>query len=175
MKKKGQLQLGETIAILTVFFIIIMVLFTFFFRIVKSKVEEGKEIGRELRTVGVVQKILAMPELQCSSINVENSDCIDKLKLDAVSKTLPTGATSSPGNIFTNNPDVYFPILEWSEINVYQIYPNPNDPLPTVWNVYSNELDIFTNKIVTNIPVTIYDPEDRKHAFGRIEIATFSN
>tara|TARA_Y100000310_G_C20614454_1_gene779859 strand:+ start:264 stop:809 length:546 start_codon:yes stop_codon:yes gene_type:complete len=181
MRKKSQMQIGETVAILAVFFIIIMIAFVVFFNITKGQLEEDRDINIEDRSVGIVKIILTMPELQCSSTAVIENACLDRVKLDVVSSSKPDplnpGAITTGGNIFTSNVQEYFSFLGNTKIQVYQIFtriPDNTDPL-TPWILYDNSLEDFSTSIQTNIPINIYDPITKKTNFGYIEITTFSS
>jgi len=73
--KKSQMQIGETVAILAVFFIIMMVTFVFFFRIMKGKLEDEREVSKQLESIEVVKNILNLPEIQCTNSNVIDYAC----------------------------------------------------------------------------------------------------
>ena len=158
--KKSQIQIGETIAVLFVFFILIVIGFVFYISIVKSNVEsEGEELS-QLASIQVVQKVTSMPELQCSQDVVkEEPNCIDVLKLGAAKK------------VISENPAYYFDLFGFGEINVKDIYPNPDSPLV---NIYSNNVQDYKNKFVTNFPVSLYDPIEKTSKFGILTIVTLS-
>ena len=157
MKKKSQIQMGETIAVLFVFFVLIIVSFIFYVRVLKSNIQsEGDELS-QLKSVGIVQRVMFLPEMQCSEDNVIADNCIDILKL------------KSAQDIMSQNEIYYYDLLEYSNISISQIYPSQ-----ATWNVYSRKIEDFTNKFVTNVPVSLYDPATRKYGFGVLTIETLS-
>ena len=153
--KKAQIQIGETIAVLFVFFILIIIGFMFYVKIIKSNIELETEELSQLRSVGISQKITFLPEVQCSEDNIIIDNCIDILKLD------------SAQSIMKKNEIYYYDLLEFSDVSISQIYPNE-----AKWNLYSRKIEDFNSKFVTNVPISLYDPATRKHGFGVLTIET---
>ena len=157
MKRRSQIQIGETIAVLFVFFILVIIGFIFYVSVIKGNLESQKEEASQLRSIAIAQKIMFLPELQCSEDNIIIDNCVDILKL------------KSAQGIMRENELYYYDMLEFSEINISQIYPDEAE-----WGVYSRKTEDFTNKFVTNVPVSLYDPITRKHGFGILTIETMS-
>lgn len=161
MNKKAQIQIGETVAVLFVFFILIAIGFIFYAKVIKSNIESEKEELSQLQSVSIAQKIMFMPELQCSQdIVTEISNCIDKLKLE------------SADDIIKSNELYYFDLLGYSDITISQIY--PSDSEYSNINIYSRKIEDFTNKFVTNVPVSLYKPIDKTYSFGILTIETLT-
>lgn len=157
MYKKSQIQIGETIAVLLVFFVLVVVGFIFYVKIIKGNIELEIEESEQLRSVGITQRVMFLPELQCSEDNIIIENCIDILKLE------------SSQNIMNKFEINYYDLLEFSNISIFEIYPGELQ-----WNIYSRETSDFNNKFVTNVPISLYDPIIRKHKFGVLTIETFS-
>ena len=158
MNKKAQIQIGETIAVLFVFFILVIVGIIFYVRVIKSNLESEKEELSQLNSVGIAQRVMFMPEIQCSQDIVEEiTNCIDILKLE-----------SAP-SIIIQNELYYYDLLEFSDISVSQIYPDD-----ARWILYSRKTSDFKNKFTTNVPISLYDPITRKNGFGVLTIVTLS-
>lgn len=155
MNRKSQIQIGETIAVLFVFFILIIIGFIFYVKVIKSNIEIEAEELSQLRSVGISQKIMFLPEIQCSEDNIVIDNCIDILKLD------------SAQSIMKENEIYYYDLLEFSDVSISQIYPNE-----VKWNLYSRKIEDFKSKFVTNVPISLYDPATRKHGFGILTIET---
>ena len=161
--KKAQVQIGETIAVLFVFFILIIIGFIFYVKVIKGNIETETEELSQLRSVGIAQRVMFLPELQCSEDNIIIDNCVDKLKLD------------SAQNIMKENEIHYFDLLEFSEVSITQIYPDAtNYPNRGKWPIYSRKVVDYKNKFVTNVPISIYDPLTRKNSFGILTIETLS-
>ena len=155
--KRAQIQIGETIAVLFVFFILIIMGFMFYVRVIKGNIDIEKEELSQLRSVGISQRIMFLPEIQCSEDNIIIDNCIDTLKLEYAQ------------SIMRENEIYYYDLLEFSDVNVAQVYPDE-----AKWNIYSRKTEDFSSKFVTNVPVSLYDPNTRKHGFGVLTIETLS-
>ena len=139
----------ETIAILIVFFMLVVFGFIFYTQVMKGSYAVKLEEKTQLRAIELAQKASFLPELQCSEENIIKDDCIDLLKLNAAAA------------IMQNNPIYYYDLLEFSTITIEEIYPETNS-----WILYDRPLEDFKNKISTNIPISIYDPRTKTNTFG---------
>src|SRR3989338_1321069 len=172
--KKSQIQIGETVAVIFVFFILIIIGFVFYARFMKSSIQSEKEELSQLSSIGIAQRIMAMPEMQCSEdIIKEISNCIYLFKLESAETVVND----------EDNQVHYFDLLGFSDIAIKPVYPeasNPNGLLNTLkssYNPYSNPLleagKLKGDKITTNVPVSLYNPVTRKHGFGIMTIETY--
>lgn len=157
MDRKAQIQIGETIAVLFVFFILILVGFIFYIKIIKGNIDSEKEESSQLKSIGVAQRAMFLPELQCSEDNIVVSNCIDILKLVYAK------------NIMSQNEVYYYDILGFSNVTVLQIY-----PAEARWELYSRREETFKSEFITNVPISLYDPATRNSGFGILTIKTSS-
>ena len=157
MKKKSQVQMGETIAVLFVFFIIIVIGLIFYTKVLKGNISTEKGEQSELRSISIVQKVMFLPEVQCSVNGIIQDNCIDILKINYVK------------NAMSQNQIFYYDLLEFSDIKIAQIFPSSKN-----WTLYSRPTDQFQNRYVTNIPISLYDPLARKFGFGIMEVTTYA-
>lgn len=156
MEKRAQIQMAETIAVLFVFFILVVIGFMFYVKVIKGNIELEKEELSQLKSIGIALRVMYLPEVQCSEDNIIIDNCIDILKMDSAQK------------LMTENEIYYYDILEFSDISVTQIYPNS-----VKWNIYSRKTNEFKSKFSTNVPISLYNPNTRKHGFGILTIETF--
>ena len=157
MSKNSQVQIGETIAVLFVFFILIITGFVFYVKVLKNDIESQKGELSQLVSVGIVERVMFLPEVQCSEDNVIKDNCIDTLKLKSAS------------DIMSQNEIYYYDLLGYGNVSVSQIYPDKAS-----WTIYSRSLDNVKSRFVTNIPVPLYDPIKRKYGFGILRVETLS-
>lgn len=156
MNKKSQIQIGETIAVLFVFFILIVIGFMFYGRVILGGIQTQKDESTQLRSVSIAQKAMFLPELQCSEDIVEEiTGCIDILKI------------SSAQDVIGQNTRYYYDLFEFSNITMKQIYPTDN-----YWTIYSRSSKNFESKFVTNIPISLYNPITRRYGFGVLTVET---
>ena len=160
-KKKSQIHMLETIAVLAIFFILVVLGFVFYVKMFKSGSEGEKEETMQLTAIKIAQRASALPELQCSKNNIARANCIDKLKLDAAEKIM-----KSP-----ENEIYYYDLLSFSKITVEEIYPEPKN----TFVIYERALSDYSDKIVTHIPITIFNPNTDENAFGLMNVTVYLN
>jgi hypothetical protein len=149
----SQIKMFETIAILVVFFFIILFGFMFYSRIQESTFQAELEEKSALKTIEMAEKISFLPEIQCSRDNIPEEDCIDLLKLDSAAK------------IINDNSLAYFDIFGYSYIHVDEIYPSSIS-----WSLYNFSKKEDLGKISIPFPVSLYNTIDDKYSFGVLYI-----
>ncbi len=154
--KKAQIQIYETIAVIFIFFLLVAMGFIFYARIFKSNVDIETYESSQKRSIAVAQRLMFLPELQCSEDNIIKDNCVDILKLDAAQK------------VMKQNEVYYYDLLEYSIVNTTQIYPNSQP----AQNLYSRSTQNFKNSFTTFIPVLLSDPMTKSNSFGIITIKT---
>jgi len=161
--KRAQIHMMETIAVLLVFFIMVVIGFVFYVQIIKANIEIEREEARQLQAVEIAQRALFLPELQCSKgKDIIKSDCIDILMLEAF--------IDSDMDIIGENQLYYHDRLGFSEIIVREVYPDASKPQ---WVLYDKHLDEFTDKITTHLPVSLKDPKENKYSFGLMQVSVY--
>jgi hypothetical protein len=140
MKKKSQVKMFETIAILVVFFFLVGFGFIFYTKVKQTTSASELEERTILQSIQIAEKASFMPEIQCSFDN-SPKDCIDIYKLKAVPDVINT------------NKVYYYDIFGYSKISIREIYPGTN-----VWEIYDNPKPNTKGKVSTQFPVSIYDP-----------------
>lgn len=156
--------MGEIVAILVVFFIIVLIGFVVYFSVLRGEIEQRTEEARDIGSVRVVQAVLAMPELQCSDNNVVKEKCVDLLKLNASAECI-IGCSK----IIKDNAASYFDLFGFSEIKIKQVYPTASE-----WTIYDNKLTDSSSKLMTEVPILINNPLERKNTFGVLSIGTYT-
>lgn len=158
--RKSQLKMGETIAIMIIFFFLLVFGFSFYsrFQMVSFQAQHRKNL--DLRSIQVVQRASFLPELQCSFKNIQVDNCFDILKIQEFDRLL------------ASNPSIkadYFDMFESSDIKIRQIYPAG----PT-YTLYSNPLGNFSFNLSTHVPVSLYNATSKQYGFGVIDINLYS-
>lgn len=161
MKKKAQIEMGESIAIIFIFLIFIGFGLIFYMNITKSTSTAKKEETSQLEVVELIQKASFLPELQCSGNSIVTQNCMDIFKLEAGK------------DIINANQIYYFDVFGYSIISVEEIYPVSRN-----WTVYNNSLDdeLMQNtaeKKLTYKPILLYDPVDKLYHFGMLSIGVY--
>lgn len=156
--RKAQIQMGESVGILFIFFILVMFGFVFYMNVMQSSAKSDTEENIQLKAIGIAQKASFLPELQCSEENVRQENCIDLLKLTASASLL------NENNLY------YYDIFEFSNITVKRVFPFDNEQ---EWILYSYIPPNYTSKLSTFIPTSLYDPETKEYDFGVLSVEVY--
>ena len=157
--KKAQLQMIETIAILIVFFMLVVFGLIFYTKVMKGSYTVKLEEKTQLRAIELAQRASFLPELQCSEENIIKDDCIDLLKLEAASAIMAR----------EENKIHYYDLLEFSTITIKEIYPDGSS-----YTIYSRPLIDYKNKISTPVPISLYNPKTKTNAFGIMTVDLYT-
>ena len=160
--KKGQMQMTETIAILFIFFILVLFGIIFYFRYQQSAFQEKQEELLGARAIETTLKALFMPELICSRGEAEPEDnCFDTLKLDSASATIKD-----------HLEEYYFEIFSYANITVHETYPEEK-----MWILYDKPKPDYLRKEPTFFVVTLKDDlagAVPKYGLGYISVEVYS-
>ncbi|MBI4439387.1 hypothetical protein HY638_00275 [Candidatus Woesearchaeota archaeon] len=157
--KKSQMQLGETMAILLVFMVLVGLGFAFYMRVSKASFEKDLKAQEAELSIQKLQTITHLPELACSSEGVITDNCIDVYK---------ASASAGPEGFFTKNRIYYQKILGYSSITLYQMSPSEGSPQV----LYESKKG--SNYNVVFLPVILHDPVENSDYYGLLEIATYT-
>ena len=152
--KHAQIQMMETIAVLLIFFVIVVIGFMFFLKISTSSNTQKIVKDQELESIRVSQTISFLPELQCASKNIVQDNCFDKYKLDAFEN-------------LSDKENIYYPFFYFSEITIDEIYPNEFK-----WVLYNRTR--YSTYFITSIPILLYDPALKVNSFGLLNVKYYT-
>ena len=156
--RKAQLKMFETMAVLVVFFFLLIFGVSFYFVMQRSSYNRQVERNAQLMSVQLSQKISDIPELDCALAGVQIDNCVDKVKLEQFNEILQTESARV----------AYFNILGYSEIYVRTIYPESDRH-----DIYKLEPNSFTSAYMNHIPVLLYDTISKKFSFAVLEVRTY--
>ena len=157
--KRAQVKMGETIAIMFIFFILLIVGAVFYMNLQRTTVYREIQEAYELRAVEISQTISFLPEAQCTESNVIKASCFDLYKLIGLSKV-----TQTPKGL-----NLYSREFGTTTIELIKIYPGGGN-----WTLYDNQKAEFTTAPVTNIPIMIYNTTSDKYYFGVLKVTTYN-
>jgi len=152
--------MGETIAIMVVFFFLVVFGFSFYTRVQTSSFQQQYRRNIDLNAIQTVQKVSFLPELQCSFRNVQVDNCLDILKVERFYREL------------INHNDMlnyYYDLFGFSNITIKQIYPEG----PTYY-VYTKPLENASFSISTYVPVSLYNATSREYYIGIMEVRVYA-
>lgn len=155
----------ETIAVLFVFFILLIVGLIFYSGVERKSLENDLREFNQLRVIENAQLISFLPELECPT-SLEKDNCIDLYKIKVVE------------DIFEQNKVYYYDIFGFSTVTVIQIFPQVIPPEDGKWIIYDNpkddtipEEERTSSKI--RVPVSLYDSIDKKYKFAILDITNY--
>lgn len=158
--KKSQIEMGETVAVLIIFFILLVLSFVYFTFIKAGEVNQLIQEKEAKESIRISQEATFLPELACSHEGVIRNDCIDRLKLEAFDQ------------VSGDAQDLYFDRLLFSKVTVREIYPDNTHQ----WPIYNKPNLNLTSSKSTQIPVsilTITNEGKERYSFGYIEVTYY--
>lgn len=162
MNHKAQMQMTETIAVLFIFFVLILFGIVFYYQYQRVSISEKNQELIAVRAVDTTLKTLFLPELSCSRGEAETEDnCIDMMKLRQANATFQR-----------HLEEYYFQIFSYSSVAVYQVYPTPMN-----FTLYDKPKPDYTNFEPTFFVVSLRDEtagEEPTYNFGYIKVGVYS-
>jgi hypothetical protein len=156
--KKSQIRMGETIAVLIIFFFLLVFGAIFYFQVQKSKIYTNNQEQIYQESIKISQGVSYLPELQCSHQNIIDDNCFDLYKLNIAAKHI------------NNNRNFYFPLFGNSNVTIEEIYPSQKK-----WVIYENVLpSSVAGRIPTYIPISLYNATKRSYSFGVLTVIYYS-
>ncbi len=154
--------MGESIAILIIFFFLLMFGFAFYTKIQKISYEDQKRVLLELSIIKLSQRAAFMSEFQCSFKDISVDNCYDYYKLRAFE-----GIIDSEQDVM----DYYSNMFGQSEINIKEIYPGNSNYI-----LYSNPLPEKDSKFIERLgfPISIYNATSKSFSIGILNITIYS-
>lgn len=170
--RRGQLKMGESFAVMVVFFILLAIGLIFYGSIKKSSLGEQAEETIDKQAIRLAQVASFLPELQCSFSDTIRENCFDLYKLQALAN-------------ISQEPQIYLSyrmLFGNSRIVVEEVYPGEvdehGDRIPKTWEIYDAALanqTNYTTKISTFIPLSLLNATVRPeaHAFGYLNVTIY--
>ena len=157
--RKAQIKMFETIAVLVIFFFLIVFGVSFYFVMQRSSYNRQVERNAQLVSVQLAQKISDIPELDCALAGIQIDNCVDKIKLEMFNEKLKEGLSRVN----------YFRVLGYSKIAINEVYPTDK-----VHELYENEPQDYIGAYKNWLPVLLYDAVENTFSFAVMEITTYA-
>jgi hypothetical protein len=117
LNRKGQLHMTETIAVMFIFFVLIMFAMIFYYKYQQIAFKEKQDELLAARAMDKTLKALFLPELLCTKGDAEAEDnCFDLMKLRHANETFVKYLTN-----------YYFNVFSYARISVEQLYPEKKE------------------------------------------------
>jgi len=162
----------ETVGVLIVFFFLLFTGSIFYCSAQKSSLQKEKVRASEQYAFQIVLKALYFPELDCSFLVTQRDNCVDRIKLEKLSRLIAANET------VLND---YYNDFGYAKITVSEAYPGIAN-----WTLYENvptetriekgkeiEVPSYIDKLTTQSPILIYDAWLDNYAFGVMEVAVY--
>jgi hypothetical protein len=154
-RKRAQIRMGETIAVLIIFFFLLILGVTFYVSVQRNRIESHTFEILQQESIMVSQVVSFLPELQCSSDNIVTDNCYDLYKLGAAE------------NHILSNTDFYYPFFKYSNIVIYELYPYERN-----WTLYDNKHP-DSAPYRTWLPISLYNATTKRFSFGVLSIGYY--
>lgn len=140
--KKAQMQMGENVAILFIFFILLVVSIVFYARVAETKVGMKQEEAFATKAIEIAQRVSYLAETQCSKDNIIESNCYDLHKLMALSQI----------NGLASNRAHYYSRFRYANISINEVFPGDSHI-----NLYNFPPEEYLEKSSIQVPISICD------------------
>jgi hypothetical protein len=171
MTKKAQLQTMESIAVLVVFFFLIALGLRFYGQTQIQAYEELRAEFETLDSIKITNKLMSMPELVCTRMNVQDVACFDYYKAKAWERT----GDATIG--------LYLREFGESTLTVEFLYPTNASSVAQARATNLSKITIYNNtppiskenpyaKKTSFVPITVY--KDRIYYFAILKIEQYN-
>jgi hypothetical protein len=166
--RKGQIQLGETTAVIIIVIILLVIGIVFWSKVSRSNITDIQSQSNELAVIEIANMVPEMTELKCYKSGVNQAKCLDWYKVLAMNASI-------------NNPndktafEFYNTYFKNSKITVKRVYP---DDIGTGINnvtIYDAKLNTSSRKLLISIPVNIADYVNDTVYYGFIIVEGYYN
>jgi hypothetical protein len=143
--KFGQVQLGESIAVVIIVMILIFIGIIFWNKNSHSNIDSIQTQSNELSVIEIANTVPELSEIKCDEMGVYTVKCIDYYKLKALSEAI-NNKTNKKTYLY------YHDYFKNSKISVVQVY-----PLKTAFNItlYDAKLSNHTTSLLISLPINI--------------------
>jgi hypothetical protein len=142
--RKSQIHMGENVAILFIFFILLAVSVVFYARVSETRIGIKQEEAFASKAIEIAQRVSYLAETQCSKDNVIEENCYDLHKLLGMEAANAESA---------KNRAHYFSMFSFSNITVTTVFPEGGGDV----TIYENVKEDFIEKSQVQIPIAVCD------------------
>jgi hypothetical protein len=155
---KAQMKMLESVAVLIIFFILLIIGSSVYFGIQNSNLLKERRVQNEVDILRDLVKLQSLPELDCSFSSARTVNCFDLFKLQAVSEI-------SDEISFI---DFYYPVFGDVSINISVLF-----PFQKSFIIYDARPERFNSYIKKRLPVLVYNPLNSRYYFAVSELTRY--
>lgn len=179
---KGQIRLVESTLILFVFFFMLMIGLVVYMNFQEARLDRVKNEILEQQAIDYAQKVLSIPELECSDNGVKVQDCMELYKLEGMTRDLDSEFDRYARYYFEEfGPTkvsiqlVYAPSFESSGLTAPPLFlDNSQNVDYTKWVTLFDYSEGLKNKQTFYFPISLWDrqvvPAYSYYGWMRIEV-----
>jgi hypothetical protein len=157
-KKKAQIKMFETIAVLVIFFFLLIFGMSFYFKLQQNSLQKQIQRTTQLQTIQIAQRTAFLPELDCVLVGVQRENCFDTIKLQKFNDILQDPQAKVD----------YFSLFQSSTIQVREVFPNKKN-----FTLYDRPVE--GPSTFTQIPMLLFDSVERTYSFGVLEVRVYES
>ena len=165
---KGQIQIGENIAVLVIFFILIAISLVVYVAFKQGDVRGTRTTLLDREAVDIALTTSVLPELKCTARGSDEGNCVDLLKAQSLSTLI---ATQPEFFLFYQNIFAGEAVAQGSLILLHEIYPRMSDVI-----IYNNTPNMTRREIPIYFPVVVRNVSMNRlerDAFGVLEVRVY--
>lgn len=164
--KKSQIKMSETIAVLFIFFVLVIFGIVFYYKYSQIAYKEKQTELLGAKAVEISLKTLFLPELICSEGEAEPEDfCFDLIKLRQAAKT-----EEKEGVFSEFLTDYYFDLFPYTSITVEKLYPKPDEK----WVLYEKIKPDWERKETAHFIIALRDElAEGVYSFGVLTVEVY--
>ena len=170
--KRAQIPLGETFFAVVIVIFLIVIGIVFYAGAQERQTDIQQNFLQDLDAIAMSKYMEQLTEIKCSTLEVQQANCLDIYKLEA----LQAFSEAEPETFAT----YYFTQLQNAQLVIRQIYPNTGE----YWVLYNNTLIVedpdntdapqpLFDTAVSFIPVSLHNPITNRQSFGVLELTLF--
>lgn len=158
--------MSETIAVLFIFFVLLLFGIIIYARFQKTSLLEKQEQLLGTKAIEIATRVLFLPELACTKGESDAEDnCFDMAKVRSIEG-------SGDRTFFEENEDYYFDLFSYSTISIEQIYPPPlQEGEITLYNKFDPARQ---NSEATFFIISLKDEINNYNGFGFLKVVIYS-
>lgn len=165
LKVRGQVQLGESIAVIIIIIILLFVGIVFWNKNSTNDINKMEEQANELSVIEIANLVPELPEIKCNELSVNRVKCIDYYKLKALSEALNITQINNYKTF-----EYYNYYFKNSKITISQVYPEN-----TAFNItlYDAKLSSSTKTLLISLPINIKNYVNKTTSYGFIIVESY--
>jgi len=163
---RGQIQLGETTAVVIIIIIMLVLGIVFWNKMSGSNIIDIKLKSQQLQTIEMANSISELTELKCTDLGIDQVKCLDWYKIRAMSDMI---SKDNKTFMFYND---YF---KNSKISIVKVYPEIADGDINNVTLYDVKLNNNPKSLLIPIPICICNTVDKTTSYGMIIVEGYYN